>query len=128
MKQKIILALWLICSGFIFNSCEKDENQSNDFRDKYIGKYQVTEKISCYGSCSSCLFQRDTVISVNYGLTDSTLNVIGRDVFLDSTGNYHSYHYGLRLWKDSIYSTFMNGGLGCGKYETYKGIRISDKP
>lgn len=128
MKHKINITLGMIYFGLIFNSCDKDDNKSNDFRDKYIGKYQVKENMNCYGACGSCSYQRDTVIGINYGLTDSTLNVLGRDVYLDSTGSYYSYHYGLRLWNDSISSTFMNGGLGCGRYETYKGFKISNKP
>jgi hypothetical protein len=54
--------------------------------------------------------------------------VLGREVYLDSTGHYYAYHYSLRLWNDSISSTFMNGGLGCGQYEIYKGYRISTTP
>ena len=128
MISKRNLSIFIILIGLKFYSCDKDDNNPNDFRDKYIGKYQVTESINCYGPCCTCSFQKDTVIIVNYGLTDSTLNVLGRDVYLDSTGSYYDYHYGLRLWNDSISSYFMNGGLGCGKKEIYKGYRISDKP
>ncbi len=54
--------------------------------------------------------------------------VLGREVCLDSTGWFNAYHYGLHLWNDSIWSYFMNGGLGCGRYEIYYGYRISEKP
>lgn len=113
---------------FLLSSCGKDGVKPGDFRNKYIGKYQTKETIFCYGPCASCSSQRDTVISVNYGLTDSTLNVLGRDVFLDSTGFYYAYHYGLHLRNDSLFSTYMNGGLGCGQYETYIGAKVSNKP
>jgi len=119
----------MIFYGFIFNSCKKDDVKPNDVRAKYIGKYQVHEKISSYGSpeCGEPFNrERDTIISVIYGKTDSTLNVLGRDVYLDSAGNYYAYHYGLRLWNDSIYSYFMNGGLGCGQDEIYNGYKISN--
>jgi hypothetical protein len=128
MKQIIRLTAITIFYGILFYSCDKDENKPIDFRDKYIGRYQVNEKIDCYGPCSTCSSQKDTVIIVNYGLTDSTLSVLGRDVWLDSTGRYYDYHYGLRLWNDSINSHFMNGGLGCGQHEIYEGYRISSKP
>ena len=122
---------FLIFTGLFINSCHKEEEKiqvQNDFRDKYVGKYQVTESINCYGPCDTCSSQKDTVISVRYGLTDSTLSVLGRDVFLDANGNYYAYHYGLRLWNDSIYSNYMNGGLGCGQHEIYEGVRISATP
>lgn len=128
MKKRINLAIGIIYFGImIFISCDKDDTKPSDFRDKYIGMYQVKEEINCYGSCQSCSSQRDTVIKVNYGLTDSTLNVLGRDVYLNSTGSYHNYHYTLRFWNDSISSIFRNGGLGCGQYETHKGLKISNK-
>jgi len=112
MKKHLQLIRTVIIVGAISYSCVKE----------------VKEKISCYGPCGSCFSMRDTIISVNYGKTDSTLNVLGRDVYLDSTGSYYAYHYGLRLWNDSIQSNFMNGGLGCGRYEVYTGFKISDKP
>lgn len=129
MTNRINLIVFMIFYGFIFNSCKKDDVKPNDVRAKYIGKYQVHEKISSYGSpeCGEPFNrERDTIISVIYGKTDSTLNVLGRDVYLDSAGNYYAYHYGLRLWNDSIYSYFMNGGLGCGQDEIYNGYKISN--
>ncbi len=124
IKRIVVLIAFFI----LIISCENGINEPTDFRDKYIGKYQVIEKISCYGPCSTCSSQKDTVIVVNYGLTDLTLSVLGRDVKVDSSGWYSTYHYGLRLWNDSINSYFMNGGLGCGQYELYEGFRISDNP
>jgi|ADurb_Cas_01_Slu_FD_contig_21_698790_length_560_multi_2_in_0_out_0_1 hypothetical protein len=133
MIRKILLALALGALGLLAISCHKDNDidepeKPADFRDIYIGKYQVKETINCYGPCGTCYSLRDTVISVNYGLTDSTLSVLGRDVYLDSNGFYSAYHYGLRFWDDSISSNFMNGGLGCGRYESYKGYRFSNVP
>ena len=122
------LALLLISCGMVINACKKDDKGPKDSRDQYIGKYQTTESINCYGPCGTCSYQKDTVITVSYGLTDSTLNVLGRDVHLDSAGWYFSYHYGLHLWNDSVYSNYMNGGLGCGQYEVYEGYRISHEP
>jgi hypothetical protein len=113
----------------VSTACEK-ASRKDDFRDKYVGKYRVTEEIKSYGSpvCGSVFSVKDTIITVDYGTNDSTLVVLGREVKLDEDGYYHSYHYGLRLWNDSIWSSHMNGGLGCGVYETYTGKRISSKP
>lgn len=116
-----------VISMVVLTACTKDSDPV-DFRDQYIGKYSVTEYINCYGNCWECSSQKDTVITVSYGLTDSTLHVLGRNVYLDSTGSYYAYHYGLRIWNDSISSNYMNGGLGCGQYEVYIGVRISKEP
>lgn len=131
MKQNTRLTAIIIFYGLLIFSCDKDDNKPTDFRDKYIGKYQVHESISSYGfpECGEPYSrEKDTVITVIYGDTDTTLNVLGRDVYLDSTGWFSDYHYGLRLWNDSLYSHFMNGGLGCGQNEIYEGYRISSEP
>lgn len=128
-EKHVLVLVVIICACFTY--CDKEESKPLDFRDRYIGKYQVHESISSYGfpQCGEPYFrERDTIISVSYGASDTTLNVLGRDVWLDSTGRYYDYHYGLRLWNDSIYSYFMNGGLGCGQYEVYEGFRISNIP
>lgn len=121
-----------IATACIF-SCQKDNSVEEtittvDFRDAFIGKYEVVESINCYGPCYTCSSQKDTIISITYGQTDSTLNVLGRDVFLDADGYYYAYHYGLRMWNDSISSSSMNGGLGCGQYVNHVGRRISKTP
>ena len=131
MRPQIRLTFFVSVIGLFLNYCSKDENNPTDFRDKYIGQYQVQERISSYGfpECGEPYSrEKDTVISVTYGDTDTTLHVLGREVWLDSTGRYYDYHYVLRLWNDSIYSYFMNGGLGCGQNEIYEGYRISNKP
>ncbi len=129
IKHSTLLSCLLIC--FLCMSCHKNESKKSDPEDKYVGKYQVHENISSYGfpPCGDPYSsEKDTVISVVRGKTDTTLVVLGREVYLDSTGHYYAYHYSLRLWNDSISSTFMNGGLGCGQYEIYKGYRISTTP
>ncbi len=117
---------------FLILACEpeKEEQEINntiDFRDKLVGKYQVTETFNSYGApgiCNSFSSTKDTIITVSYGATDSTYSVLGRDVYLDANNEYYAYHYGLIFRNDSIFSTFMNGGLGCGVYEYYKGKKI----
>ncbi len=121
--------LILICFQFI--SCDKDDSIPSDFRDDFIGKYQVHKSVNSYGfpECGEHFSrEQDTIISVTYGESDSTMHVLGREVYLDSAGWFSDYHYGLRLWNDSIYSHFMNGGLGCGQYEMYEGFKISSNP
>ena len=123
-----MLLLSFIC---LFNSCEKKDAGPSDSRDKYTGRYQVHETIYSYGFpvCGEPFSrEKDTVISVSYGETDSTLLVLGRDIYVDSTGRGYDYHYGLSFRNDSIFSHYMNGGLGCGQYENYVGPRISHQP
>lgn len=130
-KSKFI-KIALICLFCVFQfSCKKDKSEPFDFRSKYIGLYQVKERISSYGfiECGEPYSrEKDTIIEVINGNTDSTIIVLGREVWLDSLGYFDDYHYGLRLWNDSIRSYFMNGGLGCGHYEVYEGYRISEFP
>lgn len=108
---------------------EKEDTQIlllEDTRLKFVGQYKVVEKIYSYGDpkCGSYSSTRDTIISVKTGATDSTIAVLGRDVYLDSNNEYYAYHYGLQFRNDSIFSTYMNGGLGCGQYEVYTGVKL----
>jgi hypothetical protein len=123
MKNRIILIGFILSVGILI-SCKKDNDKAADFRDKYVGKYQVVEKRDSYGAIGNIHTVRDTVIEVDFGYSDSTLLVLGREVKLDSTGYYSAYHYGLRMWDDSIWSMYMNGGLGGGVYENYKGHKL----
>lgn len=129
--ERLVFCL-LISLGLILYACDKEEQTSpdslNDFRSAYVGDYQVVESVSSYGfpECGDPYsWEKDTIISVEYGNSDSTLKVLGREVLLDSNGSYSAYHYGLRMWNDSINSNFMNGGLGCGLYEGYVGYNIN---
>ena len=107
----------------ILVSCEKDQD---DFRDQYVGRYQVKETISSYGIYDYNPYSRtrDTVIRVDYGNTDTTLLLLGREIWLNDEGYFNDYHYGCRLWNDSLSSYYMNGGLGGGQYESYVGFRV----
>ena len=131
MKPISRLTAYIVFFGLLIISCDKNDNEQDDFRDIYIGKYQVHERIISYGGpeCGEPYnYEKDTLISVTYGNTDTTLIVLGREVWLDSNGEYDDYHYGLRLWNDSLYSFFMNGGLACGQNEIHAGYRISNEP
>jgi hypothetical protein len=124
--NKIIPVIFL--AFFFLTACDKEDNTPSDLRDEFRGQYQCRETVSCYGSCGTCSTVRDTIISIDYGNSDSTITVLGREVWLDSAGSYSAYHYGLYFRNDSIFSNYMNGGLGCGQYESYVGVKISDTP
>lgn len=128
MKRKSWPILLLI-SGLIFLSCNKEDDKKNDFRNKYIGKYAVHEEVSNFlGDSGSSSHEIDEIISVNYGETDSTLNVLDRDVYLDSNGEFHAYKFSLRIWNDSITSYYRWGGLGGGGSSETTGYKISSIP
>lgn len=127
MKAITHILLTGIALSIITWACSKDQTAPVDFRDPYIGQYQVKENIFPYGSChpnDPVPTKKDTVIEIGYGETDTTLSVLGRDIWLDSMNLHHRYHYSLYLTPDSIYSTFLNGGLGCGFTEKHYGRKI----
>ena len=74
-----------------------------------------------------CFYEKDTTIHVTAGEGDSTISVLGRTLTIYPDGNYSAYHYGLQFRNDSIFSFFMNGGLGAGTYIRHEGLRISKK-
>jgi hypothetical protein len=122
------ISLIVVLAFAVFSACKKDCNTPSDFRDVWRGQYQCVETVNCYGPCFTCSSTRDTIISVDFGTTDSTLSVLGREVWLDSGGSYYAYHYGLNFRNDSIFSNYMSGGLGCGSYISHVGVKISDTP
>ena len=112
--------------GCIIFNCRKEKINSHlDYRSNFTGKYKTKYQVSCYGPCWTCNTVKDTIISVVSAAADSSITVLGRTFKIDISGEYYSYHYGLTFRHDSIFSTYMNGGLGCGAYETYIGYRIS---
>jgi hypothetical protein len=117
---------------FMLNGCASDKDDFTDFRNKYIGKYQVKEMQKNYREPDDDVysFLRDTIISVNYGNSDSTVEVIGRDVKLNSKGYYSSSYFAMRIWNDSIYCFTIpfEGEDEDGRCEIYSGHRISKIP
>jgi hypothetical protein len=111
---------------FSINSCKKD-NTVKDYRSVFIGTYVVKETTTCYGAMGDCFYEKDTTIHVTAGEGDSTISVLGRTLNIYPDGNYSAYHYGLQFRNDSIFSFFMNGGLGAGTYIRHEGLRISKK-
>lgn len=115
----------------LFAACGKADEKLTDARNKYIGSYFVHEKIGSYGPppyVEPFLYEKETIINVLPGETDSTLLVLGREVWLDSNGSYYEYKYGLRLWNDSLRSYYSSGGMGGGMYISHVGYRISTEP
>jgi len=123
--KKLINIIFLI---LILFSCNKENNNLNKNLSNYIGKYQTVSKFTTFGAMPYSNIEKDTIISVDYGNSDTTLIVLNREVWLDKNREFYDYHYGLQFRNDSIFSTFMNGGLGGGNYEYYVGYKISDKP
>ncbi len=124
--KNIILVFLSIAATLV--ACKEEDNTPSDFRAEYVGKYNCNVNINCYGALGTCSYNYDTLLSVYYGNSDTTMLFIGREICLDSTDSYYDYHYGLYFRNDNVFSTFMNGGLGGGQYEYIKGMKISDTP
>ena len=121
----LVLTLLLV----LVSSCDNFSSFS-DPRDKYVGKYKVVETFSYYGynAPSPSVTIRDTIISVHYGSKKESIAVLGFDIELDKNGYYYIGHFSVRIRNDSIFTSRRNGGLGAGRYEMYKGKRVSRKP
>jgi len=127
--NKILISL-IIYLSFGLVSCEKLSDQ-NDFRNKYIGKYQVVETRKSFGfpySGKSQVTTKDTVIIVRYGYSDSTLLVLGSEIVLDENDAFFEYYYSIRFFEDSIATYYRSGGLGGGTSQQYNGVRIDKMP
>jgi len=125
--MKKLLYLTFLISICAISACKKEDGKP-DFRDSYIGKYELKEYISCYGSAGSCYSEKDVILSLDYGASDSSLSFVGKDnILLDSDGRFFSYHYAFRIWGDSLYS-YESGPLGGGKNIEYYGAKISNIP
>ena len=124
MCMKNVILIVLISAGLLSTSCYKIKINPNDYRNNLVGKYQATGTIDCYGPCGDCHKEWDSVITINYGSTDSTLYIWGEDIYFSEKET--SYGFGLRLWNDSIFYSMKNGGLGCGQFEYFTGSKIAD--
>jgi len=118
---KLIVIAGLVISASLTYSCS-EIFPVFDYRTKFVGLYHVKGTISCYGPCSECFREWDTVLFVDYGSTDSTLYVLGEDMTFNHTKDHHTY--GLHLWQDSLFFEQTIGGIGCGTNEWYSGIKV----
>jgi hypothetical protein len=93
MKSKIRLTIFTLVIGLLLISCKKDKDDTKptDNRDKYIGQYQVHEKFDCTGFPECAPSEKDSIISVTYGSTDTTLYVLGK--LIDKNGHPNVFYY-----------------------------------
>lgn len=122
MNRFLVIANFLVL--LVLLCCKKDDMEK-DYRSAFIGTYDVKETITCYGSFGDCFYEKDTLVIVTRSDNDSTINVLGRTIAIGPDGITGDYHYGLHFRNDSIFSFFMNGGLGAGTYIRHDGKRIS---
>lgn len=113
----------------LFFSCNKNDENPTDSRDKYIGQYAVWHIINKNGPIEKCgenyYLKNDTIINVSYGETDTTLNILGRDVYLDSLGWFNTEYFNLKLWDKDISIYIENKtSIWCTTYQEYQGHRI----
>jgi len=123
---KFILILLVLTN--INCSCRKDVKVF--FKSsKYVGKYAVTVTSNASGqSCQQLITYPTTqkIIVVNYGKTDSTINVFGQEILLDSLGN--DPWSSLKIHDDTLTYYYSEGPLGCKRNYNYNGVRFDTSP
>jgi hypothetical protein len=79
--------------------------------DQYVGEYNVTETFESYGFQGGCpdpiYSQKDTIITITSGNSDTTIIVLGREVSINSLGRYSDYHYDLYI-ENEVYEGYKN--------------------
>jgi len=126
MKTFKCFAIFGLVAMLFQASCKK-EGAEKDYRNAFTGTYAVKETTTCYGGMGDCYYEKDTTIYVTPGDTDSTINVLGRNLAINTDGHYATSHHHLQFRNDSIISFFKYGGLGGGTYVWHVGKRISKK-
>lgn len=110
------------------HSCRKDTLPHYE-SSKFVGKYLVTitaNKSGQYCQTPANLPTRTEIIIVDYGNTDSTINVFGKETYLNMEGNDPKST--LKIWDDTFSFGYSDGPLGCKIYYTYKGERFDTSP
>jgi hypothetical protein len=123
--------IFFICLiHFFLCGCQHDSAliKPRDARDAYVGKYAVHQTNNCYGPCDTCHSEQDLILVVDYGHSDSTLLFENREIPISAIESYYAYHYSLSIGHDSLHSSNMSGGLGCGIYIVQEGVRIDKNP
>lgn len=123
---------YLLLLSILFVCCQKDHSPPQppvevDYRDAFVGKYQVQVHTQCYGNpqTCNCNFITDTTFCVNYSL-DSTISFLGKDHTLHADGTIDATGYiNAKIVGDSIFFYWSNGALGCQVSKIYKGKKIS---
>lgn len=125
-RQRIKISISILFFLNVLIACHKTSTPSiqtpNDFRDKWIGTYYSKMHIQSYGQCGTPYeLDLDTAITVTKSTKDSILQIGSREIVLDSSQSAYGYHFSIHFQNDSLYMNYMNGGLGCGQYETTRG-------
>lgn len=95
---------------------------------RYVGRYRCKHVSVCYGALGNCRYESEELVSIRTGATDTTFELLGRDLFFGTVDCGYDYHFSACLAGDSLHINFMNGGLGGGMNETYDGIKVDDQP
>jgi hypothetical protein len=126
--MKIGFAIAILILLFVGCAREPFPQAISDDRDAYVGKYQVHQTNNCYGPCDTCHSEQNLILVVDYGHSDSTLLFENREIPISAIESYYAYHYSLSIGHDSLHSSNMSGGLGCGIYIVQEGVRIDKNP
>jgi hypothetical protein len=115
-----LFILAVTCVSGLF-SCKYDDAITL----KYVGKYEGRYTSNCYGALGWCHYETDTILSVREGKTAGTYSVLGIEIRPDESGCWYGYHSSICMANDSLFTNSMNGGLGGGLRQSFKGWILS---
>lgn len=136
MKKNVIIIFMLFVT---FMSCKKDtivtepvintSNTTPNWNAQYVGNYKGTWTSQSYsGGTYGSFDSKDTTIIIGSGSADSSLTTSLNNcsiIYYDSSVNSFSiYHGRIDFRNDSMFYNCMNGGLGAGVNETFKGKKL----
>ena len=119
----VLVLLFMLC-------CNKDNN-TQDYRNKFLGSYYCTKTGNYY--CGDSTYHYDTTEVINVTKSsDSLINILEATLKLDLNGEfggglYPDPHYHLfdgYFKDDSIIFGLQDGLLGCFTRLNYKGIKL----
>lgn len=127
MKKSIRILLLLL----LFISCKKENIETPDYRDKFVGDYQCN-KTGIYHCGDSTFYYDTTVIVTITKENDSLINILDAALKINTNGEFggglypdSAYHgFGGYFINDSIFFNTYQGGLGCFTSLNYKGKKI----
>lgn len=111
--------------------CNKENNDTPDYRDKFVGDYQCNK--TGFYHCGDSTFYFDTNLIVTiYKENDSLINIMDATLKIKINGEFGGdlypspgYHgFGGFFVNDSIFFSTHQGGLGCFTKLNYKGKKI----
>ncbi len=127
MKNLLLIVLLLL----LFISCNKENNETLDYRDKFIGDYRCN-KTGNYHCGDSTYYYGTTEIVTITKANDSLINILDAILKINTNGNFggglypDSAYHGFEGYfiNDSIFFNTYQGGLGCFTSLNYKGKKI----